>query len=196
METNNKVTLIGTFEHEMEFSHEVYGEKFYRLFLNVSRRSDTIDKIPIMISERLVNIETYMGKKVEVRGEFHSRNISGEDKKRHLELFVFTKEIAEKNQECRDTNEVILDAYTCKEVTYRLTPLEREISDMLVAVQRRYGRSDYLPCIAWGRNAKYAKDFPVGTHLKIQGRIQSREYQKLDETKVAYEISVSTIAVL
>ena len=199
MDKNNQVILRGTFEESKEFDHKYYGEKFYRIFLNVLRTSGTIDRIPVLVSERLVDLKAYMGKRVQVKGEFRSyRSKMEADGKRHLKLFVFAQEIEDVQEELYDddVNEVILDAYTCKDAIYRTTPLDREIADMLLAVNRKFSKSDYIPCIAWGRTAKAASHFPIGTHVVVGGRIQSREYQKLGETREAYEVSISQLKVV
>lgn len=187
---NNQVTLIGTFDEEINFSHELFGEKFYKIFLKVSRASEEIDTIPVMISERLIDLKDYIGQKVKVTGQFRSYNKEGSDGKRHLSLHVFAREVKKMEEISLDNNKIVLDAYTCKPVTYRITPRGREIADLLLAVNRPYEKSDYIPCIAWGRNAKYAANFPVGKYIKIKGRIQSREYEKLGETRTAYEVSI------
>ena len=181
---NNKVSVIGEVVSEFTFSHEVFGEGFYIADLAVSRLSDQVDVIPLMISERLLDVsKDYRGMTMEAIGQFRSYN-RHEGAKNRLVLSVFVREIH------------FLEGYICKEPIYRKTPLGREIADMLLAVNRPYGKSDYIPCIAWGRNARYASGFGVGSHVCVWGRVQSREYtKKLSETecekRVAYEVSVS-----
>lgn len=200
---NNEVQIIGKVNSEFRFNHEVYGEAFYTVEVLVSRLSNVKDRLPLLISERLIDItRDYTGEYIMVSGQFRSYNRHEENKNR-LILSVFVRKIAftdkERGEDGFKTNAIMLDGYICKQPVYRQTPNGREITDFLLAVNREYGKSDYIPCICWGRNAKYAADFPVGEHLKIKGRIQSREYQKqLSETEVeqriAYEVSVGSIA--
>lgn len=197
MDKNNQVILRGTFEETKQLDHKCYGEKFYRIFLNVLRTSGTIDRVRVLVSERLVDLESCIGKRVRVEGEFRSYDKMGTDGKRHLKLFVFAQEIEVQEEllDDDDVNEVILDAYTCKDVIYRTTPLGREIAKMLLAVNRKFG-SDYIPCIMWGRTARAVSDFPIGTHVVVGGRIQSREYEKFGETKEFYEVAISALKVV
>ncbi|MEE1027280.1 MAG: single-stranded DNA-binding protein [Agathobacter sp.] len=200
---NNQVSIVGEIVSDFRYSHEVYGEGFYMVDISVRRLSDFVDYIPVMVSERLINVnEDYIGQFVYVGGQFRSFNRHEEHKNR-LVLSVFARELELLENGCDDdaSNEIFLDGYICKESIYRKTPLGREIADLLVAVNRSYGKSDYIPCICWGRNARFASGFEVGTHVQIWGRIQSREYvKKLSETqveqRVAYEVSVSKIEFL
>ena len=186
---NNRVSIIGEIVSEFRFSHEVFGEGFYIVDVSVDRLSDLTDVIPLMVSERLV----------EVSGQFRSYNRhEGTKNKLVLSIFVREWEEVEENLESGKTNQIFLDGYICKAPIYRKTPLGREIADLLIAVNRPYGKSDYIPCIAWGRNARYASNFEVGGHIQIWGRVQSREYVKKiseEETEkhVAYEVSVSKL---
>lgn len=197
---NNKVSVIGEVVSEFTFSHEVFGEGFYIADLAVSRLSDQVDVIPLMISERLLDVsKDYRGMTMEAIGQFRSYN-RHEGAKNRLVLSVFVREIhfLEEFTDYTKTNQIFLEGYICKEPIYRKTPLGREIADMLLAVNRPYGKSDYIPCIAWGRNARYASGFVVGSHVCVWGRVQSREYtKKLSETecekRVAYEVSVSKL---
>ena len=197
---NNKVSVIGTIVSDFTFSHAVFGEGFYLLDLSVSRLSEQADVIPLMISERLIDVtRDYRGCTIEAIGQFRSYN-RHEGSKNRLVLSVFVREVRfmEEFTDYTKTNQIFLDGYICKEPIYRKTPLGREIADLLVAVNRPYGKSDYIPCIAWGRNARYASGFSVGTRILIWGRVQSREYTKrLSETecekRVAYEVSVSKL---
>lgn len=197
---NNKVSVIGEVISEFTFSHEVFGEGFYLVSLAVSRLSDQVDIIPLMISERLLDVtKDYRGRTVEAIGQFRSYNCH-EGVKNRLVLSVFVRELnfLEEFTDCTKTNQIYLDGYICKEAIYRKTPLGREIADILLAVNRPYGKSDYIPCIAWGRNARYASGFAVGARVRVWGRVQSREYtKKLNETecekRVAYEVSVSKL---
>ncbi|MCI8401768.1 MAG: single-stranded DNA-binding protein [Lachnospiraceae bacterium] len=195
---NNKVTVIGQVISDFVFSHEVFGEGFYMVDLAVNRLSDQEDIIPLMISERLIDVtQDYKGQTLEAEGQFRSYN-RHEGSKNRLVLSVFVRELRfmEEFTDYTKTNQIFLDGYICKEPIYRKTPLGREIADLLIAVNRPYGKSDYIPCIAWGRNARYASAFEVGSRVRIWGRVQSREYtKKLGETesekRVAYEVSVS-----
>lgn len=197
---NNQVSVIGEVVSGFTFSHEVYGEGFYMLNIQVKRLSDSSDVIPLMISERLLDItKDYQGLYICVQGQFRSYN-RHEEKKNKLVLSVFAREIEfiDNVDDNVKTNQIFLDGYICKAPVYRKTPLGREIADLLIAVNRPYGKSDYIPCICWGRNARFASTFEIGGHTQIWGRIQSREYtKKIDETnsekRVAYEISVSKL---
>ena len=203
---NNTLVLLGKITNEKVFSHEIYGEKFYSFDLSVPRLSGSADIIPITVSERLFKEdELVVDKKVRVEGQFRSYN-SYENDRNRLVLTVFAKDIEFlENQEdeivaSKDliSNEVVLVGYICKEPIYRQTPFGREISDILLAVNRAYNKSDYIPCIAWGRNARFCSKMPVGTEIKVVGRIQSRTYEKKHEDgsieqRVAYEVSVANL---
>ena len=197
---NNQVTVMGEIASEYEFSHEVFGEGFYMLELLVKRLSDSFDRIPVMISERLIDVtKDYRGEFIQISGQFRSYN-RHEEKKNRLVLSVFAREavFAEATDDKIKSNQIFLDGFICKPPVYRKTPLGREIADMLVAVNRPYGKSDYIPCISWGRNARFAANFEVGSRVQIWGRIQSREYVKRleddrTEKRTAYEVSVSKL---
>lgn len=197
---NNQVTIMGEVASEFTFSHEVFGEGFYIVEVLVRRLSNSDDRIPLMISERLIDVtQDYRGEYIMVSGQFRSYN-KHEEHKNHLVLSAFVREVAfvEEEMDGAKTNNIMLDGYICKQPIYRKTPLGREIADLLLAVNRPYGKSDYIPCICWGRNARYASNFEVGEHVQIFGRIQSREYvKKLTETetekRIAYEVSVSKL---
>ena len=197
---NNQVSIMGKVVSGFTFSHQVYGEGFYLVDVLVKRLSDSEDRIPLMVSERLVDVtQDYEGEYIMVQGQFRSYN-RHEEKKNRLVLSVFVRELTfvEEADESIKTNQIFLDGYICKPPVYRKTPLGREIADLLLAVNRPYGKSDYIPCICWGRNARYASAFEVGGHVLIWGRIQSREYiKKLGENetekRVAYEVSVSKL---
>lgn len=199
---NNQVSLVGEVISDFTYSHEVYGEGFYMVELSVNRLSNFVDYIPVMVSERLIDVNSdYRGVYVYITGQFRSFN-RHEERKNRLVLTVFAREleILEEIDEETVSNQIFLDGYICKEAVYRKTPLGREIADLLVAVNRSYGKSDYIPCICWGRNARFASSFEVGTHVQVWGRIQSREYvKKISETeteqRIAYEVSVSKIEV-
>ena len=200
---NNRVCIIGEIVSEFTFSHEVFGEGFYIANVSVNRLSDMVDVIPLMISERLIDVtKDYRGMKIEVAGQFRSYN-RHEGTKNKLVLSIFVRELRfieedEMPEEQSKSNQIFLDGFVCKPPIYRKTPLGREIADVLVAVNRPYGKSDYIPCIAWGRNARFAGGLEVGSHLQVSGRLQSREYTKKIgedevERRVAYEVSVSKI---
>lgn len=197
---NNRVSILGEIVSEFRFSHEVFGEGFYIVDVAVSRLSDMYDTIPLMVSERLVDVtQNLKGKLVEASGQFRSYNIhEGTKNKLVLSIFVREWQIVEENLEAGKTNQIFLDGFICKAPVYRKTPLGREISDLLIAVNRPYGKSDYIPCIAWGRNARFASTFEVGGRIQIWGRVQSRDYvKKLSEEETekhtAYEVSVSKL---
>ncbi len=202
MNENNKVTIMGEVVSEFTFSHEIYGEGFYLVDILVPRLSDSADQIPLMVSERLLDVkQDYRGEKIKVTGQFRSYN-RHEERKNKLVLSVFVREweFIEEVERSEMTNHIELDGFICKEPIYRKTPLGREIADILLAVNRPYGKSDYIPCISWGRNARYANEFQVGSRCKVIGRIQSREYMKKlsedeVEKRVAYEVSVSKLEV-
>ena len=197
---NNQVTIIGEVASEFTFSHEVFGEGFYMVDVLVKRLSSSDDRIPLMISERLIDVhQDYTGEYIMVTGQFRSYN-QHEEQKNRLVLSVFVREVSfvEEEVDGAKTNTILLDGYICKRPIYRKTPLGREIADLLLAVNRPYGKSDYIPCICWGRNARFASGFEVGEHVQILGRIQSREYVKKlteneTEKRIAYEVSVSKL---
>ena len=197
---NNQVAIMGEIMSDFTFSHEIFGEGFYMVDISVNRLSDSTDIIPVMVSERLLDVtDDYKGMKISIVGQFRSYN-RHEERKNRLVLSVFAREIefVDEISESARTNQIFLDGYICKAPIYRKTPLGREIADLLLAVNRPYGKSDYIPCICWGRNARFASGFEVGGHAQIWGRIQSREYvKKIDEEesekRIAYEVSVSKL---
>ena len=209
---NNHLVLVGKITSERKFSHEIYGESFYIFNLEVPRLSDITDIIPITISERLIDDEKMqIGSKIIVKGQFRSYN-SYENEKNKLILTVFAKDIifednieneeiiSEENKKLPVSNEVVLAGYICKKPIYRQTPFGREIADILLAVNRAYNKSDYIPSIAWGRTARFCQNLPTGTEVRIIGRVQSRKYEKkyedgTVEEKVAYEVSISSLEV-
>lgn len=202
---NNRVIISGEIVSDFAFSHEVFGEKFYTAYLSTDRTSGAADIILFMVSDRLVDVSAnWVGQSVRICGQFRSYN-KHEGEKSRLLLSVFAREfeVREDNGEVRlyDENFISLDGYVCKAPNYRQTPLGREIADLLLAVNRPYGKSDYIPCICWGRNARFAGQLEVGTRIAIEGRIQSREYEKRIsdmevETRTAYEVSASKINVI
>ncbi len=211
---NNYITLVGKVTGEKRLSHEIYGERFYVFDLKIPRLSGNADIIPVTISERIITDETLLeGNKILVKGQFRSYN-SYVNEKNKLILTVFAKDISviDEKEEEKDaeneivrkdiiTNEVILIGYICKKPIYRQTPFGREISDILLAVNRAYNKSDYIPCIAWGRNARFCQTIEVGTQVKVVGRVQSRTYEKkfedgTSEIRVAYEVSVGSLEII
>ena len=217
---NNYLTLVGKVTSEKKFSHEIYGERFYSFDLSTPRLSGNADIIPVTVSERLINDDMMaIGTKLLIKGQFRSYN-SYENEKNRLILTVFAKDIEKLEEPVKEetsedeaegvneftrkdtiTNEVVLVGYICKKPIYRQTPFGREIADILLAVNRAYNKSDYIPSIAWGRNARFCQNLEVGTEVKIVGRIQSRNYEKKYEDgtivkKVAYEVSVGSLEVV
>ncbi len=195
--SNNKVFLCGTIKTEPKFSHESFGEAFYEMELGVKRLSNQDDLIPITISDKLLTKEMKVGTSLAIKGQFRSYN-KVEDGKSKLMLTVFVREVIEYN-ETMNPNIIEITGYICKEPTYRTTPFKREICDVLIAVNRAYNKSDYLPCIAWGRNARFVKNLEIGKKINLVGRIQSREYQKKLTngeiiTRTAYEVSINKIS--
>ncbi len=197
-EKNNRVYLNGEIVSEAAFSHEVYGEGFYEMSVLVKRLSGQADILPVTISERLIQDKQLgIGSEISAIGQFRSYNklVDGKSK---LMLTVFVRELLEGETQ-KNPNSIVLSGYICKQPVYRTTPFNREIADLLVAVNRSYNKSDYIPCIAWGRNARFVKNLAVGERIALSGRIQSREYQKkFSETDVriltAYEVSISKLA--
>lgn len=193
---NNKIYLEGKVTSELEFSHEMYGEGFYTFNLDVMRLSDSVDTLNITVSERLLSdMQLIIGSDVIVEGQLRSYNkfIDGSNK---LILTVFARNIEPCMERSKNPNEIFLDGYICKEPIYRTTPFGREIADVLLAVNRAYNKSDYIPTIAWGRNSRFCQTLEVGDNIKVWGRLQSREYQKkVSENeiikKIAYEVSIS-----
>lgn len=200
---NNKIELCGVIASTPELNHKNYGENFYGFRLSCSRKSTEKDMLPIIVSDRLVEIKNLqVGKKISVKGQVRTFNKHISDDKRKLLIMVFARDVREVEEESESApefnNNVKLSGYICKPPVYRVTPKGREIADVLIAVNRTYGKADYIPCITWGRNARYAGNLDVGTRIDVEGRLQSREYtKKLDdgteEIRTAYEISVSRI---
>lgn len=197
LEKNNKVFISGEIVSNAEFSHEVYGEGFYEMNVLVKRLSGQGDVLPVTVSERLISDKDLkIGVTINALGQFRSYNklVDGKSK---LMLTVFIRELLD-YPVVKNPNNIVLTGYVCKQPIYRTTPFNREIADMLIAVNRSYNKSDYIPCIAWGRNARFAKNIAVGEKVAISGRIQSREYQKkISETETvtltAYEVSISKL---
>ena len=200
---NNKVQITGEVVTDFTFDHELYGERFYGCFIDVPRTSGTSDQIVVMVSERMVDISAdRIGSWITVTGQLRTYNFQ-EGGRNRMRIHVFAQEVEvfdplSKIIPSYDDNRVILNGYLCKKPTYRKTPLGREIADLILAVNRPYGKSDYIPCICWGRNARYVDSLDVGTCLTLEGRIQSREYMKKledgsEELRTAYEVSVSIV---
>ena len=194
----NVVYLRGEMDDNLDFSHEIFGEKFYNTKIKINRLSESYDVLPLTISERLLqDIDIRDNNSVNVIGQLRSYN-KNIDNKNRLVLTVFVRELKQSEEENKDPNSIFLDGYICKAPIYRKTPLGREITDLLVAINRPYNKSYYIPSIVWGRNAKFAKTLKVGDRVQMWGRVQSREYEKKVENgdpikKVAYEVSISKI---
>lgn len=198
---NNNITISGKIVSDLELSHEVYNEKFYKFYIKSERLSNQEDILPVIISERMIDLdELKEDKNIRIDGQFRSYNEQRENGNK-LVLSIFVKGIDFiPDDDSLTQNDANFIGYVCKNPIYRKTPLGREIADVLIAVNRTYKKSDYIPCILWGRNAKYCENLEVGTKVKVNGRIQSRNYEKkLDENniikKTAYEVSVSKFAV-
>lgn len=198
---NNSVEIRGTVVTEPEFDCEMFGEKFYKFYVETLRSSGVADVIPVTVSELLIDDTEYVGKCIEVTGQFRSCNRRTDEFPKHL-LFVFAKriDIIEACEE-PDENYIFLDGFICKKPIYRTTPFGRQVADVFIAVNRAYNKSDYIPCITWGRNAIFSEKLAIGTHIAIIGRIQSREFEKhISETetikRVAYEVSVNRLKVI
>ena len=198
---NNNITISGKIVSDLELSHEVYNEKFYKFYIKSERLSNQEDILPVIISERMINLdELEENKNIRIDGQFRSYNEQRENGNK-LVLSIFVKGIDFiPDDDSLTQNDANFIGYVCKNPIYRKTPLGREIADVLIAVNRTYKKSDYIPCILWGRNAKYCENLEVGTKVKVNGRIQSRNYEKkIDENKIikktAYEVSVSKFAV-
>ncbi len=195
---NNKIYLEGTCVSELEFSHEMYGEGFYSFRIEVNRLSDAKDILPITVSERLLTeIDIKIGADLVVEGQLRSYNkfVDGSNR---LILTVFARDIQPCIERSKNPNQIFLNGYICKEPVYRTTPFGREIADILLAVNRPYNKSDYIPTISWGRNSRFCKTLGVGDNIMVWGRLQSRQYQKkVSEndaiTKTAYEVSISKL---
>ncbi|MCL2216621.1 MAG: single-stranded DNA-binding protein [Defluviitaleaceae bacterium] len=200
---NNFIDIGGRIYSDFVFSHEIYGEGFYRFDVEVDRLSGNSDVLPVTVSERIVDREKMaVGLPVRILGQIRSYNNYVEaDRKNKLVLTIFARDVEPLTAQESSPNDVFLDGYLCKPAIYRTTPFGREIADLLVAVNRSYNKSDYIPCIAWGRNARYAGKLEVGHHIRLWGRMQSRQYQKkIDENnileKTAYEVSVSKVEII
>lgn len=196
---NNNVRVTGRIDG-FAYDHTAYGEKFYASHVHIRRLSETVDDIPVIASEYLVKKDDFDGKYVEIDGEFRSMNMDVEGKSK-LILQIFAKNIRTTQEKADDENKIVLNGFVVKKPVYRITPSGREITNMLIAVNRPRWRSDYIPSICWGTIARYAGTLPVGTHVRITGRIQSREYQKQIseeeyETRTAYEVSISQMEVI
>jgi len=193
---NNKIYLEGEVKSDLEFSHEMYGEGFYSFYLEVPRLSDSKDMLSITVSERLIaGMEIKIGSQLIVEGQLRSYNkfVDGTNR---LILTVFARNVECCVERSKNPNQIFLDGYICKQPVYRTTPFGREIADILLAVNRAYNKSDYIPTIAWGRNSRFCQTLQVGDNIRVWGRLQSREYQKKVSDsevirKIAYEVSIS-----
>lgn len=200
--SNNSVIVIGKIASDLEFNHKVYGEGFYSFFLNVSRLSENTDRVPITISERLIDdLDLKKGDVIQIEGQFRSYNSYTEEGNK-LILTVFARNVKriEDIEKIKNPNQIFLNGFVCKKPIYRMTPFGREIADILLAVNRSYNKSDYIPCISWGRNARFSNALNVGDNIKLWGRVQCRKYQKKLENgesvaKTAFEVSISKIEI-
>ncbi|MCX7884777.1 MAG: single-stranded DNA-binding protein [Caloramator sp.] len=197
----NRVYIEGKVASDLTFNHEMFGEGFYNFYLEVPRLSETVDILPVTISERLMSvIDVSQGSIVSIEGQLRSYNkfLDGANR---LILTVFARDVKKIDEISKSPNQIFLDGFICKVPSYRTTPFGREITDLLIAVNRPYNKSDYIPAIAWGRNAKFSSKLEVGSHVKLWGRIQSREYEKkLSEDSIvkrtAYEVSISKMEIV
>ena len=200
MNENNYVRITG-YVDKFIYNHTAYDERFYSSFVHSQRRSGTVDDIPVIASQYLIHKKDFAGKYVEIEGEFRPMNVhTGEKSRLVLQLFVKNIRIVKTKKSADDENEIVLDGFLVKNPIYRVTPNGRQIANMMIAVNRPFGRSDYIPCICWGGSAKWAKKLEVGTEISIQGRIQSREYVKRlsedeSEIRTAYEVSIGKMGV-
>ncbi|MCL2049899.1 MAG: single-stranded DNA-binding protein [Defluviitaleaceae bacterium] len=197
---NNTITIAGKISSDLSFSHEIYGEGFWQLDVEVERLSGQSDILPVTVSERIIERERMkIGQPIKIVGQIRSYNNYVEtDRKNKLVLTIFARDIAMPDDNADNPNDVFLEGFLCKPAVYRVTPFGREIADLLVAVNRSYNKSDYIPCIVWGRNARFAEKLAVGERVRLWGRMQSRQYQKkIDEDtileKTAYEVSVAKV---
>lgn len=202
MNENSRVKVTGLVASGAEFSHDMFGEQFYEFKLAVPRESGVVDILPVMVSERVCDIDVLnIDAMIEVNGQLRTRNVHvGEKTKLDLTIFAENVDLMPFGG-LLGTNNIVLDGYICKSTNYRKTPFGREVCDILLAVNRPYGKSSYIPCIAWGRTARYSGNLRIGQHIKITGRFQSREYNKVledgnSETRTAYEVSVFKLEVL
>ncbi|MEG1548593.1 MAG: single-stranded DNA-binding protein [Clostridia bacterium] len=196
----NLVRICGTVIEGAEFDHRLFGETFYVIKVMVPRLSGTTDVLPVTLPGRACTELPEEGDKIHIMGQLRSYNKHTDNGSR-LIISVFARTIEPADDECEAYNEITLSGYLCKPVMLRTTPFLREIGDILLAVNRSYNKSDYLPCIAWGRNARFAADLMVGSHMQLCGRLQSREYQKCLEDgtmvlRTAYEVSCSSLELL
>lgn len=192
---NNQAAISGRILTKLTFDHEHSKEKFYRFLLGIERTSGTIDEIPVVISERLIDVnKCYIDKPIQIIGQFRSHNDHSEAKTKLL-LYIFALTVFF-NDENDNVNNILLDGFICKPPAHRMTPLGREIADFTLAVERSFGKADYIPCICWNRNAKYIAGLPPSTHIKVCGRVQSRNYTKNDVKKTAYELSIISLEVI
>lgn len=186
----NQVLVQGEVVSNFELLNEIQGEKFYTFKFSVKRESGLCDVLNVNISERKLDIAT-LSNYLTIQGEVRTKNYE-EDGRNRLSVYIFAKDVFI-NDTQEMSNDVELTGFICKQPIYRITPAKREICDLMLAVNRTTYKSDYIPCIAWGRNAQYAAELLVGTPITVKGRIQSREYQKNGQTKVAYELSINEI---
>ena len=198
LQDNNYAEITGFITNDFEYSHRIMGENFYTATLKSERTSGVFDYIQFTVSDRLIEITDLSDMYVRIKGQYRSFNKHNGDGTSKLILSLFVKEIEEIETEEFPYNRITLNGFICKEPIYRTTPLGREIADVLLAVQRKYGKSDYIPCIAWGRNANFVGSLSIGSQIKVSGRIQSRDYKKkLDDgtivERTCNEVSISSV---
>ena len=197
---NNKIEITGEITSSFEFSHEIFGEKFYIASLSSERTSGNKDVLQILVSDRMIDMNyEWKGQFVRITGQIrtHNKRVDGKNK---LNIYVFANEV-EAMEGVYHENYAFIEGYVCRNPNYRTTPLGRDITDLLIAINRRYSKSDYIPCICWGRNAIFSSVMEVGTRVRINGRFQSREYIKkhddgTSEPMIAYELSANTIKIV
>lgn len=189
---SGQVNLVGKIVSGFEKSHSLYGETFYNVTICVKRESGNLDLVPLLISDRLINMSVQY-KDVHITGDIRSYNQRDTEKSR-LKVYIFVNSIESIDEE-ENINDILIEGYVCKPPVYRRTPLGREITDLMLASNRAYNKSDYIPCIVWGRNAVYSKNLNTGDRVRVEGRLQSREYTKDNEVKTTYELSVKLLEV-
>ena len=193
--TTNIAHICGEVIDGAKLSHQTYGEAFYTFTMGIFRNSGFEDKVKIMMSERLLaTIDLAEGMFLEIKGQIRTYNEAVEGRNR-LNIVVFVQEFSVVEDICEYINDIHLEGYICKSPLSRTSPLGRRICDLMLAVNRMYNKSDYIPCIAWGRNAIYSGTLDIGDKISITGRLQSRQYKKRTEDgdvllKTAYEVSV------
>lgn len=190
---SNSYECCGTVASAPKLDHVVRDEEFYSFNVVTARNSGAYDTVPVVMSKCIIDDENIKyGSRVHFKGQIRTYN-----KERHLMVYAYAMEVI-KDDNANDINKFEGDGFICKDTVYRETPNGRQICDIMIAVNRCYGKSDYMPCIAWGRNAVRSGKFEVSDHVLVEGRFQSRGYHKVTDTgetvkKIAYEVSLSSI---